>query len=224
LKISLLLVTLMIAAATLHAADSTTANTEGIEAQARQLQREWQQEWRASDSLRIVSVLKRIRADSLLRSLARIPEPPAIDSADPTDSIIAMLQLRAAAYKADAELAKHAPKRGQTIADSVTFEALRLEADTGMASYYAEEFHGRRTSSGEVYDMHTLTCAHRWLPFGTRLRVTNLANGKQVVVSVTDRGPFKQGRLIDVSKGAAEALDMIRAGTARVAIAVAEDP
>ncbi|MBU3700194.1 MAG: septal ring lytic transglycosylase RlpA family protein [Candidatus Kapabacteria bacterium] len=97
------------------------------------------------------------------------------------------------------------------------------EPDTGMASYYADAFHGRRTSSGEVFNMHDRTCAHRWLPFNTRLLVTNLSNGRQVVVRVTDRGPWKKTRIVDLSKKAAVDLDMIRAGTARVSIQVVGD-
>ena len=97
---------------------------------------------------------------------------------------------------------------------------MSMEPDTGTASYYAEAFHGKKTSSGEPFNMNGLTCAHRWLPYNTKLRVTNLANGKSVIVRVNDRGPFKHTRLIDLSKGAAKELDMIRAGTCRVAIEV----
>ena len=71
--------------------------------------------------------------------------------------------------------------------------------------------------------MHDRTCAHRWLPFNTKLLVTNLANGRQVVVRVTDRGPWKKSRIIDLSKQAAVDLDMIRAGTARVSLRVVDD-
>jgi rare lipoprotein A len=101
---------------------------------------------------------------------------------------------------------------------------MKVKPDTGTASYYAEQFHGKKTSSGETFDMHDRTCAHRWLPFNTMVKVTNLANGKEVVVRVTDRGPWKHTRLIDVSKQAAKELDMIRAGTARVAIEVVASP
>ncbi len=92
--------------------------------------------------------------------------------------------------------------------------------ETGTASYYAEEFHGRKTSSGEVYSRRRLTAAHRKLPFGTRLRVTNLANGRRVVVRVNDRGPFRKGRILDLSLAAARELGMVRAGLARVRIEV----
>jgi peptidoglycan lytic transglycosylase len=96
-------------------------------------------------------------------------------------------------------------------------EPLLLE---GNASYYAEEFHGRQTSSGEIYDMHALTAAHRTLPFNTLLRVTSLSNGKSVVVRVNDRGPFKEGRIIDLSLEAAKRLSMTEAGTAAVKLEI----
>jgi rare lipoprotein A len=114
-------------------------------------------------------------------------------------------------------------RSGQTLSDSITADVLREESDTGIASYYADAFHGKKTSSGEVYNMNAATCAHRWLPFGTLVRVTNLSNNRSVVVRVTDRGPFHHGRLIDISKGAAKEIDMIRSGTARVAIEVVPD-
>jgi rare lipoprotein A len=93
----------------------------------------------------------------------------------------------------------------------------------GQASYYADKFHGRKTASGERYNKKALTCAHRSLPFGTRLRVENLTNGKIVEVKVNDRGPYSRGRLIDVSRAAAERLGFIRAGTARVKVTVLSD-
>lgn len=94
-------------------------------------------------------------------------------------------------------------------------EIIKLEA---IASYYGDEFQGRPTSSGELFDMNALTAAHKTLPFGTMLEVTNLANGKKVVVRVNDRGPFVDTRELDVSKAAAAQLGMIESGTARVSI------
>ena len=88
----------------------------------------------------------------------------------------------------------------------------------GTASYYAREFQGRKTASGERYDMNRLTAAHRTYPFGTTLRVTHLGNGKNVVVRINDRGPFARGRVIDLSLAAARRLDMVRSGTAQVRI------
>ncbi len=88
----------------------------------------------------------------------------------------------------------------------------------GVASWYGGKFHGRKTANGEIYDQNALTAAHRELPFGTRLEVTNLANGLSVVVTVNDRGPFVDGRIIDLSRRAAADLDFVEAGLANVRI------
>ena len=90
--------------------------------------------------------------------------------------------------------------------------------EQGVASWYGPDFHGGRTATGETYDMHAMTGAHPTLPLPTWVRVTNLENGKSVVVRLNDRGPFARGRIIDLSRAAAEALDMVRAGTARVEV------
>lgn len=92
-----------------------------------------------------------------------------------------------------------------------------ISADV-FASYYGEPFHGRPTSSGEPFDMNAYTAAHRTLPFGTMVEVTNLGNGKKVIVRINDRGPFVGNREIDLSRAAAEALGMIGQGIARVSI------
>jgi rare lipoprotein A len=90
----------------------------------------------------------------------------------------------------------------------------------GVASWYGSKFHGRRTSSGEPYDMHLATAAHKSLPLPTYAEITNLDNGRKVIVKINDRGPFKDDRLIDMSYGAALRLDMIPTGTARVDVRV----
>ncbi|MDX1554513.1 MAG: septal ring lytic transglycosylase RlpA family protein [Xanthomonadales bacterium] len=90
--------------------------------------------------------------------------------------------------------------------------------EVGTASWYGSKFHGRRTSSGEVYDMHLATAAHKSLPLPTYAEVTNLDNGRSVIVKVNDRGPFKGSRIIDLSYGAALRLGMIGTGTARVEV------
>lgn len=95
---------------------------------------------------------------------------------------------------------------------------------TGVASWYGVPYHGRRTSSGEIYDMNQMTAAHRDLPFQTWVAVTNLGNGKTVDVRITDRGPFVHGRIIDLSQAAARDIDMLRAGTARVRLVVIPPP
>jgi rare lipoprotein A len=92
----------------------------------------------------------------------------------------------------------------------------------GVASYYAHDFNGRLTSNGETYDMNGMTAAHRTFPFGTKICVTNLENGRSAVVRVNDRGPFHEGRLIDLSLGAAKDLDVVKHGTARVRLEVIE--
>ena len=92
--------------------------------------------------------------------------------------------------------------------------------ERGTASWYGSKFHGRRTSSGEPYDMHLATAAHKALPLPTYAEVTNLDNGRKVIVKINDRGPFKDDRLIDLSYGAALRLDMVAAGTARVEVKV----
>lgn len=92
--------------------------------------------------------------------------------------------------------------------------------ETGRASYYADKYQGRSTASGEPYNMHDMTAAHPSLPFGTPIRVTNLENGRSVVVRVNDRGPFKPGRVVDVSLVAAQQLGLILNGTATVQIDV----
>lgn len=88
----------------------------------------------------------------------------------------------------------------------------------GIASWYGPKFHGRRTASGEVFNMHQLTAAHRTLPLGSWVQVTNLENDRSIQVRVNDRGPFVRGRIIDVSYAAARALGMVRQGVARVQV------
>jgi rare lipoprotein A len=92
----------------------------------------------------------------------------------------------------------------------------------GSASYYAAKFHGRRTASGEAFDNRAMTAAHRTLPFGSLVRVTNPASGASVVVRINDRGPFTRGRMIDVSRAAAEQLGLIAPGHATVELALVE--
>ncbi|MBG0777445.1 MAG: septal ring lytic transglycosylase RlpA family protein [Desulfovibrionaceae bacterium] len=91
-------------------------------------------------------------------------------------------------------------------------------AEEGLASWYGQDFHGKRTASGEVYDMHAMTAAHKLLPFGTRVRVTNLENGQAVEVRINDRGPFIKGRIIDLSREAGERIGLAGPGVARVRV------
>lgn len=104
----------------------------------------------------------------------------------------------------------------------VALLSLALPADAqsyhGEATYYSNRFHGRRTSSGERYHKDSMTCAHRTLPFGTLLRVRNKKNDKEVIVEVTDRGPFRKDAIVDLSLAAAKKLDMIHTGVAKVEV------
>jgi rare lipoprotein A len=90
--------------------------------------------------------------------------------------------------------------------------------ETGLASWYGPKFHGRRTASGEVFNQEKFTAAHRTLPWGSRVKVTNLDNGKSVDVRINDRGPFGKGRIIDVSRAAARVLDIVIRGITTVQI------
>ena len=97
-------------------------------------------------------------------------------------------------------------------------------SEQGIASWYGPPFHGRRASDGEIFDMNTLVAAHRTLPFGTIVRVTNLSNGMQVDVRIIDRGPFVAGRVIDLSLAAAQAINMVGPGTAPVKLELVSGP
>ncbi len=238
-----LLCAAVITAHTIVQDDAVRLRSEAQSAQhiADSLKTEWSIHWRRSDSIRIESMFLRMRSDSLRKVQKtliakataiekRIRDSIAHESAIVDSASNDSTAIDSATVKSDevdarlresvtrAQLAK--VRAGQTLSDSLTMHVMSMEPDTGTASYYAEAFHGKKTSSGEPFNMNGLTCAHRWLPYNTKLRVTNLANGKSVIVRVNDRGPFKHTRLIDLSKGAAKELDMIRAGTCRVAIEV----
>ncbi len=122
------------------------------------------------------------------------------------------------------------PRNAASPATSHTDRPALLANDTthtllmtqGLASYYADDFNGKMTADGEIYNMYDLTAAHRSLPFGTTLRVTNLDYMKTVVVRINDRGPFKMERIIDLSLGAAAQLQMMEVGVARVQLDVIE--
>lgn len=114
-----------------------------------------------------------------------------------------------------------------TMDDSAEAHAMHVPApyvQKGTASWYGPGFHGRKAASGERFNQHDLTAAHRDLPMGTRARVINLRNGRTVDVEINDRGPYVGGRIIDVSKAAAERLDMKRAGTTPVRLEVIHVP
>lgn len=128
---------------------------------------------------------------------AATPEPPAVDI-----SYRYQYKVRGQRYK----VFKHANN----------FQEI------GMASWYGPGFHGKKTANGETYNMHAITAAHKTLPLGTKVRVTNLSNGKKIVVRINDRGPFHSGRIIDLSKKAAQRLGVIKHGSAKVHIRIVE--
>lgn len=110
------------------------------------------------------------------------------------------------------------------VVDGKTYEPMESvsagKVYRGNASYYGDDFHGRPTANGETFDMHGLTAAHKTLPINTWVEVKNLANGRTVIVRVNDRGPFVDGRIIDLSYGAAQELHMVETGVQEVEITV----
>ena len=109
-------------------------------------------------------------------------------------------------------------------ASSVPADAKPISTETGMASWYGPPYHNRKGSNGEVYNMHAMTAAHRTLPLGSIVRVTNVKTGRSAVVRITDRGPFIDGRIVDLSLAAAKAVDVWQPGVARVRIDVLKMP
>ena len=100
------------------------------------------------------------------------------------------------------------------------FASAGSKASAGTASFYGKRFHGRTTANGERFNMNAMTAAHKSLPFGTKVKVTNRNNGKSVIVRINDRGPYHGNRVIDLSRGAAAKIGMLNSGTARVSIQV----
>lgn len=107
-----------------------------------------------------------------------------------------------------------------SLATTVNHNSQMTVTETGVASYYGTKYHGKPTASGEIFNMNDLTAAHPKLAFGTRVKVTHLENNRTVIVRINDRGPFVQGRMIDLSQAAATELQMIQSGLARVKLEV----
>jgi rare lipoprotein A len=106
----------------------------------------------------------------------------------------------------------------------VTPESKPVLVETGIASWYGAPYHNRRGSNGEIYDMNAMTAAHRTLPLGSIVRVTNLESGKSAVVRITDRGPFIEGRIIDLSQAAAKQIGLVQKGTGKIRVEVLKTP
>lgn len=138
----------------------------------------------------------------------------------PAVILLALLAAACAPTRSEPPAATSSPPPAPAVARPRPPEPRALQ--TGKASWYGEAHHGKKTASGEPFDMNALTAAHRTLPLGTRVLVTNLANGRSVEVRINDRGPVIADRVIDLSYGAARALDAVGAGVFRVRIAVVE--
>lgn len=142
-------------------------------------------------------------------------------AATPADGALPMEA--SAEIAATAEIVPLAQPQVAPVAESLPVEApATTRLGSGSASYYASKFHGRRTASGEAFDNGAMTAAHRTLPFGSLVRVTNPANGRSVVVRINDRGPFTRGRMIDVSRAAADELGLVARGHATVELELLE--
>ncbi|MDP9160441.1 MAG: septal ring lytic transglycosylase RlpA family protein [Acidobacteriota bacterium] len=113
---------------------------------------------------------------------------------------------------------------GGNLLDRAASDAKPILIETGLASWYGAPYHNRRSSDGKIYDMNAMTAAHRTLPLGSVVRVTNLKTGNSAVVRITDRGPFIKGRILDLSLAAAKETDVWRAGITRVRVDVLQTP
>jgi rare lipoprotein A len=136
--------------------------------------------------------------------------------------MLAVTMLAASCAERKVPQAAPVPAAATAVPPALPASAKRIYRETGTASWYGRESHGRTTASGEVFDMEGLSAAHRTLPLGTVIRVTNLDNYKSVTVKVNDRGPFVKNRIIELSYGAARELDFIAQGTALVKIETPE--
>jgi len=149
------------------------------------------------------------------KTQVKVPPPPAIPQVQPgTES-----QRSAVPNQPPA-----AEKSGQDEKLAVPADAKVLFEETGMASWYGAPYHNRRGSNGEVYNMHAMTAAHRTLPLGSIVRVTNVKTGSTAMVRITDRGPFVEGPILDLSQAAAKAVDVYLPGVAKVKLEVLETP
>jgi rare lipoprotein A len=143
----------------------------------------------------------------------QVPAPPSISESAPP-STATTSEVAAKPTEPEKEIAKPSP---------ATHEKPLL-VETGLASWYGGPYHHRQASNGEVYNMHAMTAAHRTLPLNSVVRVTNVKTGRSAIVRITDRGPFIQGRILDLSEAAAKKIDVWAAGVAMVRIEVLSAP
>lgn len=124
------------------------------------------------------------------------------------------------AAETDDQAASEHPSLGDVPASGAEFLRRAARGEVGVASFYSTEFKGRRTASGHPFDPLGMTAAHKTLPLGTEVRITNLRNGRSVTATINDRGPYVQGRIVDVSYALARQLDFVRSGMAQVKVEV----
>ena len=162
-------------------------------------------------------------ADTPDRALSTRAAPPPVSQPDklprekPPESVHRSETPPAANVPSPVET-KQVPEAARAPAPSLPTPSQPTMMETGLASWYGAKHHGKRTASGEVFNQDRLTAAHPTLPWGSRVKVINLDNGKSVEVRINDRGPYKKGRIIDVSRAAARALGMVQQGIATVRI------
>jgi rare lipoprotein A len=154
------------------------------------------------------------------KTQARIPTPPPTISRAPDRNTQARTR-KPSDPEPDEEISADSRRSSRGIPDT---GAPALYTETGLASWYGPPYHNRRAANGEIFNMNEPTAAHRTLPLNSLVRVTNLASGRSIVVRITDRGPFIEGRILDLSLAAAREIDLYRAGVARVRMDVLETP
>ncbi len=153
-----------------------------------------------------------------------VPPPPPISSSDSQTSSVSAESTAKTTIPAESEPALSAPAVSGEDAFRISANAKPILVETGLASWYGGPYNKRRGSNGEIYNMNAMTAAHRTLPLGSIVRVTNLKTGRSVLVRITDRGPFVEGRVLDLSKAAAQKVDVWQAGVAMVRIEVMRAP
>jgi rare lipoprotein A len=149
-----------------------------------------------------------------------VPPPPAAPSTIPS----APSDREKPPVKSPSTSPEETTKTKEEPALTIPADAVPLSMETGLASWYGAPYHNRRGSNGEVYNMNAMTAAHRTLPLGSIVRVTNVKTGHTALVRITDRGPFVEGRILDVSYAAAKQLDIWQPGVARVKLEVMQTP
>jgi len=158
------------------------------------------------------------------------PPPPIADAEQPTDAQASDKVNQEGTTAPGNTKNNRSSGRNKGVADpdlhepSVSFVTKPLATETGLASWYGPPYHNRRGSNGEVYNMNAMTAAHRTLPLGSMVRVTNVKTRRSVLVRITDRGPFIPGRIVDLSLAAARKIDLVQPGVAEVKVELIESP